>query len=311
MAQDTFAALWNRVLLFAPDLPPYIAQEFVKQTHQRIVDYHLWSELKQDAEFTVPTWYTTGTVEWTEGGTTVTGTGTLWDTGTNVSLYQQIQLGNIGNYFTIVTITDDTHIEVDRAINYASSDSESYHIGQLYIEFPTDLDALEQVRDKPNEWKVITHSYNQEYLDRIDPNRTSSGTPTLLAYASNRIDASGNQIPRMELWPPPSASHDYVYRYRKHSALSAATDRGVEIIPNDAYLWGALAEAALWPGTSDKPNVFFSTETHQKYEKKFSESLHDAWMRDIDRDQRMITSGQMGEERFAPIDAKYWQSHGL
>ena len=310
MAQDTFAQLWNRVLLLAPDLPPFVAQLFTKQAHRRIVDHHYWSELKQDAEFSVPTWYTTGTVAWTQGSATITGTGTLWDTGTNVSLYQQIQLGNIGNFYTITAINSDTEIEVDRVVKYASASGESYHIGQLYIELPTDLEVLEVVRDKQNEWRVFKNFWSQEYLDRIDPNRTATGTPTLMVYASNRIDASGNQIPRMELWPAPSSTEDYIYRYRKYKDLTAATDRGLEMVPPDTYLWGALMEAALWPGTNDKPNVFFSVENYKNYKAEFEDALRDAVIADHDRDQRMITYG-MGEERFVPIDAKYIQSHGL
>lgn len=310
MAQDTFAQLWNRVLLFAPDTPPLIAQRLVKDIHTRMVDHHYWSELKQDAEFNVPAWYTTGTVEWTKGGTTVTGTDTLWDTDNNVSLYQQIQLGNVGNFYTITAIGSDTEITVDRAINYASSSGESYHIGQLYVELPTDLEVLEVLRDKANEWKVTTQFFNQEYLDRIDPNRTSTGTPTIFAYASNRIDSSGNQIPRMELWPAPSSSQDYVYRYRKASTLSSATDRGLEIVPVEAYTLGALMLLALWPGTAQKPNPYFSVEQHRELSKQYDELINHAVVADHDRDQRLVTYG-MAEDRSVPIDAKYIQSHGL
>ena len=311
MAQDTFATMWNRVLLFAPDLPPYIAQEFTKQVHDTIVDYHNWSELKVDDEFTTKDWYTTGTVAWTQGSADIVGTDTLWDTGTNVDQYSQIQLGNLGNYFTIITITDDTHITLDRTVPYETASGESYHIGQLYTELPTDVKTLEVVRDKDDAWKVLKDYYNQEWLDRIDPNRTSSGTPTVFVYANNRIDSSGNSIPRWELWPPPSSAQSYSYRYTKKSALSAATDRGLEIVDSDAYLYGALSLAAMWPGTRDKPNPFFNMEIHKSYNQQFLTSLQAAEMRDHERDQRMVLYELQGEERLAPIDAKYIQSHGL
>jgi hypothetical protein len=95
----------------------------------------------------------------------------------------------------------------------------------------------------------------------------------------------------------------------KTPAFSAATDRGIEMVTTDTYLYGALAEAAIWPGSRDKPNPFFNMEIHQTYEKMFMESLHDAEMSDLERDQQMIIHDDMGEDRFAPIDAKYLQSH--
>jgi hypothetical protein len=310
VAQDTFAQLWNRVLLFAPDLPPYIAKTLVQNTQRRIVDHHYWSELKQDAEFTIRTAYTTGTVEWTKGSATITGTDTLWNTDNNIALYQEIHLRNTGNYFTITAINSDTEIEVDRTITYESSDTESYTIGDFYAELPQDLEVIEEIRDLSNEWKLTGKYYNQEYLDRIDPNRTSTGTPTLWVYASDRVDTSGNQIPRIEVWPAPTSNTEYIYRYRKTASLSSATDIALEMVPADAYLYGALMEAALWPGTNDITNHYFSVETHREMRKLFEEALNDAVVSDNDRDQRMVTYG-MGEERAVPIDAKYIQSHGL
>lgn len=311
---NTFGQIWNRVLLYAPDLPAPLAQEFVKNTYHQIIGDHSWTDTRKDAEILLPDAYTTGTITVTNGSPTIVGSGVDF---TNSSLYvgRQICVGNIAPFYTITAVTEsvpaggyDT-LTIDR--NYANeSDSGlTYSIGQYYIEFPTDLYVLERIRDQANGWYLITQTYNQEYLDRVDVRRQSTGTPTLCVVAPYRTDAStGIVYPRYEFWPRVQAQRFYAYRYRTNPELSVNSDRIISSLNPECLVFGALRQAAIWPGTADKPNPYFSQDMHATYTKMFEDSLNNSMQQDMERNQEMIQVADDPRRQF-PFDAKYIQSH--
>jgi len=197
-ANQTFRQVWNKVLLYAPDLPPPLAMEFVRNTYRLIMGDHYWSELRADKEFLIPAIYTTGTATVTNGSATVTGVGTAWD---DTLVYRQLSVDNIAPWYTITAVDDGLQtLTLDR--NYEGiSGTYSYMIGQFYVEFPTDLMVLEKIRDQQNGWYLVTQWYSQEYLDRVDAKRMSSGTPVIAIAAPPRTHTDGTIIPRYELWP--------------------------------------------------------------------------------------------------------------
>lgn len=310
---NTFGQIWNRVLLFAPDLPPPMAQEFVKMTYRQVIGDHSWSDTRKDAEILLPDAYTTGTITVTHGSTSIVGAGVDF---TNSSLYvgQQICVGNIAPFYTITAVTQsipagtyDT-LTIDRAYENESDSALTYSIGQYYVEFPTDLYVLERIRDQANGWYLITQTYNQEYLDRVDVRRQSTGTPTLCVPAPPRTGSDGTVYPRYEFWPRVQAQRFYSYRYRYNPELTANTDRILSTISPEVLVYGALAHAAAWPGTRDKPNPFFSSEVHASYAKLYDNALQNSIQQDLERAQDMIQIADDPRRTF-PFDAKYIQSH--
>ena len=168
MAQVTFGETWNKLLLYVPDLDPALAREFTRQAYTSVIDAHYWSELRKDDEIYVPVEYNTGTVDVTQGSPIITGNGTAW---TADMQFRQIALSNRAPWYTIISVDSPTQITVDKNYEAESTTRLSYSIGQYYLEFPTDLEVFEDIRDRENAWRITTHYYTQEYLDRIDSAR--------------------------------------------------------------------------------------------------------------------------------------------
>jgi hypothetical protein len=306
MANATFGSVWNRVLLYAPDLPPPLAQEFVKNAYRLVIDEHYWSELRADKEILLPTALSAGTINVTNGSNQVVGTTTGW---TSAVQYRQLAVGAIAPWYTITAIDTGTQtLTLDRNYEGIANAASSYLIGKFYAEFPTDLGVLEKVRDQQNGWYLVTHWYSQEYLDRVDAKRSSSGTPVILVSAPARVDTNGDVIPRYEFWPKVTGERFYAYRYRKTHELTSNSTRILGALHPDMLVYGALRQAALWPGTAEKPNPHFSQELHATYTKLYEESLNSSIQGDLDINQQMIQIGDDVTRRF-PFDAKYLQDH--
>lgn len=306
MANDTFGQIWNRVLLYAPDCPPALAREFVRNTYSDIARAHYWSDLYRDGEFTIPSIVTSGTVAAVNGANTMVGTATGW---TADILYRQISIDNIAPWYTITAVDTGTQtITLDRVYGGVDDATASYMIGQFYVDFPTDLNVLERLRDQLNGWYLNSNWYTEEYLDRVDAKRQSSGTPTIAVACPPRIASDGTTIPRYELWPKMLAEKSYIYRYRKLHELEANSDRIIEVLHPETVVFGALAQLALWPGTPTKPNPYFSQETHGAYVKQYDEMLQQSILVDENRMPQMVQIGDDQMRRF-PFDARYIQNH--
>ena len=309
MARETFSEIWNKVILHAPNLPPPLAREFARMAYNDIVDSHYWSELRTDAEFLVSAAYSTGTMEVANGSATVTGTGTTW-TAANTD-NRQMMIGSIAPYYTCTRVSN-TSITLDRNYEGATiltAAAQAYEIGDYYVEFPTDLRTLEKIRDQSNGWYLATEWFTQEYLDRVDAKRNSSGTPTMAVLAPPRDPGSGGAlIPRYELWPRSTTEQFYQYRYTKNADLTSNSVRIMNGIKAETVIYGALKHAAMYPGTPDTPNNLFGQENLETYSAAYEKALHNDTMNDMDLHQTMISIADDVPRRF-PFDAKYLQEH--
>jgi hypothetical protein len=306
MARETFGTIWNRVLLHAPNLPPPLAREFTRVAYNDIIDSHYWSELREDAEFLISDAYTTGTIALTNGSTTVTGTGTAFTSANSNN--RQLLVDGIAPYYT-VTYSSGTELTLDRAFAGADDASATLVIGDFYSEFPTDLRYIEKIRDQQNGWYLATEWFTQEYLDRVDAKRNSTGTPTMAVYAEPRDPGSGGAlIPRYELWPRSTSERLYQYRYVKNAELTANSSRILNALKAETVIYGALKMAATYPGTVDTPNNLFGQDKYQTYSEIYERLLHNDTMNDIDLHQTMVSIADDVPRRF-PFDAKYLQEH--
>lgn len=303
---DTFGQIWNRVLLFAPDLPPVLAQEFVKNTYRVVLGDHSWMATRKDAELLLPNQYTTGTVTVVNGSPTITGSGTAF---TTAMIGRQLIFSGLAPFYTITAVDAGAQtLTIDRNYPNVSASALTYEISQAYVEFPTDLYVLERVRDQLNGWYLITQVYDQQYLDRVDSRRQSVGTPALVCSAPARTDSNGVVIPRYEFWPRAQATRFYTYRYRYLPEFTANSDVLIQNVNPEVLVYGALRLAAAWPGTSGKPNPYFSQETHAMYTKMYDEALQNSIQRDLEQFQDMITLADDPRRTF-PFDAKFIQNH--
>lgn len=304
MAQETFEAIWNKVLLYAPETPVPIVQMAVKNAYRKVQVYHLWSELKRDLEIYIPPAIDGGTIDLTRGDNEVVGSGTAFTTD---MVGRQLSVGAVMPWFTIEAVDVLTQtLTLDRNWEAATIAAQPYQIGQFYVEFPDDLNVITSLRNTANTWVIVPHYRTQEYLNRIDARRTSSGTPVVIAPAPSRI-VNGEWLTRYEFWPRITSETSIVVQYYKLDDFIAKTDTPIDILFPETLIWGALAEISMWPGAAGTKNPLFSRDSYENYNKAFQEALHNSEMRDLERDQKMLNYDHTGLRY--PIDSKFFQNH--
>lgn len=306
MAQDTFGQIWNRLLLYAPGLPIPLAQQFVKNAYQKALDMHYWSELTKESQLVVGAEYSTGTVALTHGSADATITDGAW-TGLEG---RTVRFADIPDTYTILTVSgiSDEIATLDRVYAGPDAAAATFLVADFYVEFPTDLNTLDEVRDMNQNWRLTRQIHQQPYLDLVDAERSTTGTPNTYVAAPPRVVA-GVAYPRYEFWPRPSAGTILVYRYYANSDLTNNASYLIPILKPEAVVYGALAELALWPGSQEKPNPFFSIDIHKQYAKLFEDAVHDSEMADLDRSQRLLVYDDVNQG--IPLDANWLQSHGI
>lgn len=322
MSDQTFEQLWKRVRVYAPDIPIPLAQEFVNTAQSRALSYHLWNDLRVEAAFSIPVLYSDGSVNVTLGSTAVTGVGTAW-TAAMVNRQFFTAGGTVtaptsadgvqGPYYTAIAIdTGAQTLTLDRAYGKPTASSISYNILQVYQEVPSDFMNFISVRDVDNNWKLHTN-FRAEQLDVWDAKRSVSGTSWILAGASPRFPTTGAEINRFELWPRTSPGPRVLqYRYeRKPALMSANSDRPIWPFRGDILRKGALSELAMWPGTTDYRNPYFNLDLHRTLDEGFVSGLNDLVRQDNEKSQRAVWYEDWEGVPYAPIDARYLQSHDI
>lgn len=312
MALKTYAQIWNEVLLYAPNIPVPLAQNFVKDAYISVLNSHEWSEQMHETEIVVATEYATGNASATNGSTTVTiNTGTV-DTGwANTRQFAMFSNQGYAPFYDIVSVnTTANTLTLDR--NYAGTTvtTGTYLVAQYFIEMPSgeSFAGILDVRDATRNWRLRRQYHQASYLDRIDARRNYAGTPILYVPAQPRI-ASGVSNARYEFWPRTPSGTKLVVRYLTKTELVNSTDYPLDAVPSRVLVYGALARAAIWPGTTERPNPFFSMDVHQQYEDLFQRSLQEAIVRDQARAQNLIIYAE--DDRGYPADARFIQEHGL
>lgn len=307
---ETFGAIWNKVLLYAPNTPVPLVQQMVRNAYNRVLNLHYWSELWSEGEKVIPAIIETGTVTVTAGSSTVAFSA---DVVTSACVGRQfIGKTTLTGYYdiTAVDVTPGANtVTLDHAWAAESLAGTDYQIGEFYVTFPTDLRTLDDIRDIHNNWRLRRQYHQQNYLDRIDAKRRYTGVPILYVEAKPLVSSTGVVTPRYEFFPRISPGSHIVFRYVRNASLSANTDYPISTLRSEALVWGALAELALWPATPERPNPFFSIDQHREYDKMFLEAVQDSEQSDLDRSQRMLIydDDSMGY----PADARFMQERGL
>lgn len=306
MSQENFGSLYKRILVYAPECPLPLAQEFINNAYSRVQSAWAWQALRVDLDKIFPLTYTTGTAQVTAGSLNVVGNGTTW---TQAHVGLQFLVGGTAPIYTIETVTDATHLILDRAYGNTTNAAAVYSIQLVYLELPSDYIYIESVRDLANNWRLRT-GFSQKQLDVWDAKRNVTGTPYLCAAAPVRVS---NNAERLEFWPRVAPGpKTYMIRYQKRPPLlSADTDTPIFPVRGDAIRYGALAELAMWKGTSKVPNVNFDLNTHQLYEGMFQEALQEAIREENEHYQQLVKYEDSEGLPYAPIDASYLQTHDV
>ena len=321
MADATFEQLWKRVQLYAPDLPTPLAQEFINTAYSHALTWDYWRELRREFEYNLPDIYVDGSVDVVNGSATVIGNGTAWTTS---MIYRQFMVNSITPMFTIINVdVGAQELTLDRPFNgIQDGPGLPYEIGQYYLDVPTDFLTWDIIRDVDRNWKLHTN-FQQRQIDVWDTKRTTTGVPWVVAAAPSRfvytdgVATTAPPIQRYEFWPRPFFGTDegkttYACRYiRRPPLLSNPDDRPILPLRGDVLRKGALAELAMWPGTRTAPNLYYDMQNHTQMQKEFLLGLSECWKVDQEGAQTAILYEDWEGVPYAPIDARYLQSHDV
>lgn len=317
MALDTFPDIWGRVLLRAPDVDPFIAQDFVRNAFRRVAERRRWSWLINFGQFIAPNAYVTGTVSVTQGSTTVTGVGTAWTSAVPSIAFQQFRIGLTAPIYTVASITDDTHIELDSPYGGPTATNTVYRIYQCFFPVPIDFHSFLTVWDPAMNWQLYLN-VKQEELNQYDSQRATMGNPWTVSYRdssiySPQVTPGTPPIPRYELWPHIlGRTIPFLYESR----ATDLTDPNAVLpryIRGDVLLESSLAEAAAFPGTTTKPNSYYSPPNARRHDARSEVMIAELERQDDETDmQDLMRSYNVPWSYALPFGDSAWlQSHAV
>ncbi len=273
----TFEQCWRKVLLYVPNLPAFLAREFVQQAYGRAAEMRPWAWKRKDTLLQTAASRSL-TVTFTQGSTAITSAAAF----VAADAGRQIKVTSIPIY-TIDSVTDASNAVLLETYLGASG-AATATILDAYLVCPADFGSFHLIVD-PSNRRVVPFWVSDEYLNLVDPHRTSSDTQArlLVHKGLSTRTATLNQV-LYEWWPQPTSAKTFPARYFTRPQLLADTDafKGVLGERGDVLVTGALAEAARWPGTNERPNPYFSLQNHQLLNAQFQKDLLALELRDDD-----------------------------
>lgn len=302
---DTFEQVYRELLLYAPACPVPLAEHWVRNRYRQVCEGRQWSFLRAADQFLVADAYSTGTVTVTRSSTTVTGSGTAWTTAMSG---RQVKFSSTSPVYTItITASDELAqtLTLDKAFGGTTAAGVSYQILQCYVTAPTNFLTFLSCVNVSNMWRLWVNFFTTEDLDRIDPIRTSSGQPYLVAALRN----TSAEVAQFELWPHPTSQAQYPFTYIKRVTDFASGTTLPTLIRGDILLKGALADLCKWPGSGDSKNPMFRMDLALQFEKEFIAMVAEAWKQDNEIYQTDLS--YTSALPMAPLSASFAQSHAL
>lgn len=146
-----------------------------------------------------------------------------------------------------------------------------------YVTMPADFGSFEIVVDAAQQKRICTDQSLAE-LSCSDPLHATTGPPRALLPATP--DPTTGAV-RYEVYPAGTATTFSGYYHRQGSRLiDGQLFTGVLADGAEVLVAGALAQAALWPGTGDKPNPYFNATLAQTKAAEFRYGIQMLSLRD-------------------------------
>lgn len=298
MAAQTYGEVWRKVALRVPTAPASLVQDWVQQAYDTLAGKAHWAWLRKETVLTTLAMRSV-TATFTPGSTQVTSAAEFLAT----DIGRQIRVPN-QTIYTINTFTS-TSI-VDLTIPYAETGGAlSAQISDIYLPMPADFRSIYDVTDmsiqRPIAWWI-----SRDRLDLFDPGRVSSDS-RLRVLASYQLSQVTSQLGRVlyEAWPFPTAAGSYQLRYFKRmDALGDDEEfQGVLATKTQALMEGALASAALWPGTTEQKNPYFNLNLARVHQARFDEQRQDLQVMDDDQYLMMLEQIDLSKFGLAALSA--------
>lgn len=276
---ETFGDVWRRVRLHVPAAPTFLVREWVNAAWKPLGRMRHWGFLYGELRLTIAASRSVASVTATNGSPTVTSAGLFLaaDAG------RQFRIANFPAY-TIQTFTNVNSIDLDIPFGEASTVATGL-IYDGYATMPADFESFRIIADPYNQ-RRLAFWISADQLNILDPTRQGSDSgPRLLAQRppSTYLPTLGRV--QYEYWPRPTAARSYPAFYNKMAARLDDTTifSGVLAEAADVLVAGALAQAALWPGTTDKPNPYFNAGLAREKQGEFLTGVQQLSLRDDDQ----------------------------
>jgi hypothetical protein len=245
-----------------PGLDILVARNLVNKAWQDIREEGLWSWLTAEGPLAVPIPVTAGLATVTNGLATVVGNGaasTAWQAvalanpplaSPNLGQGRQFRFGISGSpVYNIIGFDGVSTLTLDRIFAEPTSTGQ-YQILRFYYAPPSsDFLRYMSITNIAFAYSIVNKflTFNQEQLNRMDPQRGSFGDAYILS--SYRTAADGTPV--HELWPTPVNANPYVAIYQRRGL--AMTPTGVTpavdypaTLSTSLLMSRAEYRAALW-----------------------------------------------------------------
>lgn len=240
----TYKELSSELVGHLPDLPFPAAQRFINRAYRDIRDYYSWSFLLEEGALNVPDSVTAGTMGVTQGSATFTLDATAQAVWNVLGLFipvtsRQVKVGNALPY-NILTYDGVSSGTFDRVYSGATDAAITYSLYRCYYNAPSDFVRWVSIVDPVNAYTLI-RSRSKQWLDQIDPQRSTVGGPASFIASYKYAAVSGVQTPFYELWPAPTAATTLMTLYKRRGVdFSADTDIAPAVISDDILIQRGL-----------------------------------------------------------------------
>lgn len=207
---------------FVPVLSMPVIKQRINVRYKQVLGAEDWEFIKDRTIVKLEGDYastsTVDTVALTHDSAAVVGTGTTF---TNFTAGDFVRFGSESQPYRISTITNATNMTLVTAYGGASSATASYKVFRTYY-----TPSVNNVGDITSiVYQNRLHEASENYLNALDPERTSTGSPTHYRIVSK---SKGDGLVTFEIWPIPDTDYVVTVHYKKYVAdLTADTDEPV------------------------------------------------------------------------------------
>lgn len=281
MAQ-TFGDCWRGVRLHAPGAPALLCQRWVLDTYRGLVDQRGWGWLTKEAQIVFLASRTLA-VTVTQGSDLVASAGLFVAS-------DETRTFSVGTYplYQIRRVISANQIQLTMPFYGTGAGAVSGYIQDAFATLPSRFGRFVVVVDPINQ-RIVPWWATQQEIDLLDPTRTAvEAVPRMLASAQvSPLPQFPGQM-QYEYWPKPSAAGALQYYYIQRPLPLQDDDlfAGVLRDRTDVLEHGALSRCALWPGTKEAPNPYFSLPLAKYHQDAFHAGALQLDLRDDDQMQQ-------------------------
>lgn len=196
---DTFTTLWKRLQLRASSIDSNLIRDFIRDSFNEITEVREWTWTMGHGTLYTPNVTVAGTVDVLNYSPFVSGTGTSFDAS---MIGKQIRLGSATNVafptYTIIDVPSPTTLVMDQAWVGPDLVNQQYQVFLCYFPVPEDFQYFVSLLNISCNYRLYTYVSEADF-DRLDPQRTDTGTPYAAAFYDYQNQYQGKVNPIVQI----------------------------------------------------------------------------------------------------------------